>query len=323
MCNDYCTNYQSDKFNCGACGHSCQGGDCTAGVCQPFTLATTSKAVNLALSSSAVLWTTGGSVASVPSGGGAVSYLSSNSSGCLLGLATDGTNAYSIDIIGNCTTTPWLLSGSLFSVPLSGGTKKTIDASAGGYGFPNQPYRCLAVDASNVYFTSFDIGYVLQVAKADGKETVLAGGVGTLGAGDPRAITVQGSFVYFADDDDGVRQVPIGGGSLVTLAPTQNMVIRYLATDSANLYYVLGGAVTKAAIAGSTPVTLVTSGATGPLAIDASRIYYLGASTVMSIAKTGGTAVTLASGQTNPVDIAVDATSVYWLTATQVMKIAK
>jgi hypothetical protein len=39
VCNNTCTNVQStDAANCGSCGHSCLGGPCSAGVCQPAVI---------------------------------------------------------------------------------------------------------------------------------------------------------------------------------------------------------------------------------------------------------------------------------------------
>jgi hypothetical protein len=35
-----CTNTTSDAANCGSCGHSCLGGTCATGICQPFLLGT-------------------------------------------------------------------------------------------------------------------------------------------------------------------------------------------------------------------------------------------------------------------------------------------
>lgn len=35
-----CSNTTSDALNCGACGHSCLGGDCASGICQPLLLGT-------------------------------------------------------------------------------------------------------------------------------------------------------------------------------------------------------------------------------------------------------------------------------------------
>jgi hypothetical protein len=43
-----CTNTDSDELNCGACGHSCLGGACSGGICQPLLLGTVPSAVDYA-----------------------------------------------------------------------------------------------------------------------------------------------------------------------------------------------------------------------------------------------------------------------------------
>jgi hypothetical protein len=40
VCSNACANVLSDGANCGTCGHSCQGGQCSGGSCLPVTLAT-------------------------------------------------------------------------------------------------------------------------------------------------------------------------------------------------------------------------------------------------------------------------------------------
>lgn len=40
VCSDQCVDLASDGHHCGACGHDCQGGQCSAGKCQSVTLAT-------------------------------------------------------------------------------------------------------------------------------------------------------------------------------------------------------------------------------------------------------------------------------------------
>jgi hypothetical protein len=73
--------------------------------------------------------------------------------------------------------------------------------------------------------------------------------------------------------------VPIGGGSVVTLAPEQ---------DS------LGG-----------------------IAVDEADVYWTNGDSVMRIPVDGGVATTLACGQNSPAAVAVDATSVYWVVLTR------
>jgi hypothetical protein len=58
-CPNACVNLTNNGSNCGACGHSCQGGTCSNGTCQPITLATLSTPrtpVALALNSSTVFF---------------------------------------------------------------------------------------------------------------------------------------------------------------------------------------------------------------------------------------------------------------------------
>jgi len=235
----------------------------------------------------------------------------------VMGLALDSTNIYGIVLTalynpgGECDTN--LGSGELRSAPLGGGTATTIGTSLGAVPGNQWRWRCLAVDASNAYFTNYEAETVVRISKSGGAQTILSP------ASDPsapRGIAVQGANVYWGGA--GICQKPVAGGALTTLAPSADG--KFIAADSSYVYYIDGGAVMKVLNTGSTPVTLVPSGATGSLAIDANNVYYLGASTVMMVPKLGGTPTTLASGQTTPIDIAVDATSVYWLTPTAVMK---
>jgi hypothetical protein len=66
-----CTNVDSDATNCGRCGHSCQGGACSAGRCQPIEMArfTDEPTATVVLSRTHVLWNT---MQSLADGGGKV-----------------------------------------------------------------------------------------------------------------------------------------------------------------------------------------------------------------------------------------------------------
>jgi hypothetical protein len=59
VCPNACVNLMNNGSNCGACGHSCQGGTCSNGTCQPIVLATLSTPrtpVALAVNSSNVFF---------------------------------------------------------------------------------------------------------------------------------------------------------------------------------------------------------------------------------------------------------------------------
>lgn len=51
------TSIEKDPLNCGACGHSCLGGACTNGKCEPFQLASTSQPSGLAVDKTHVYFT--------------------------------------------------------------------------------------------------------------------------------------------------------------------------------------------------------------------------------------------------------------------------
>jgi hypothetical protein len=61
-------NVASDRNHCGRCDHSCLGGDCVAGVCQPFVVATSvgEPILDVAVDAKRVLWMTSTSFWSGP-----------------------------------------------------------------------------------------------------------------------------------------------------------------------------------------------------------------------------------------------------------------
>ena len=122
----------SDPNNCGACGHSCLGGACTSGVCQPVVLASGQ----------------GSSIWEVPW----YPYMGGGGDGELDGpdrLAVDATDVY------------WLnLRGEVMRVPIAGGTAVRVAATE-----PNPAW--IALDAEFVYFSTLE-GEIFRVKKTSG-----------------------------------------------------------------------------------------------------------------------------------------------------------
>ncbi len=62
QCSGTCADIAMDRAHCGRCDHSCGGGDCVAGECQPVAVATgRTGPVELAVTADAVFWSEAGS----------------------------------------------------------------------------------------------------------------------------------------------------------------------------------------------------------------------------------------------------------------------
>jgi hypothetical protein len=147
----------------------------------------------------------------------------------------------------------------------------------------------IAVDTISVYFTTG--GRTVMKVGLDGQGLLtLASG---LGQGTLPAIAVDAEGVYWTDPTAGtVMEVPIGGGTPVTLASGQ-VSPEGIAADSSGVYWVTAG-----------------DGSAG----------FNG--TVMRVGHDGGDPVTLVSGQAYPSGIALDTVSIYWADG-DVLRLAK
>jgi hypothetical protein len=206
---------------------------------------------------------------SMPLGGGTLEKLASAHGGAIVDLAginqdiaTDGVNVY------------WSVTSSadqvtVRKVPVSGGAVVTLAADS-GFGYPQNCYWRIAVDAQNVYWSdpssSFPIGCAIK------KVPIAGGAVTTLVDFAYLAdFTVDGTNVYFSElgsNPGSIRQVPVNGGPVAVL--TGNVTAEVLAVDATNLYWVdpsRSGGIWSIAKSGG-PAGAATLLALGPLATD-------------------------------------------------------
>jgi hypothetical protein len=319
VCAGSCVDEATDPANCGACGHSCLGSACAAGMCQPVTLASSQvQPIGIAVSGTNVYWvdaghgppTNDGAIRTVPVGGGAVTTLASGQ-GSPYAIAVRGPTAYWTNFYGEAvmavalaggapTPLAWTKTGysiavdetnvywpsnasgseGIMTMPISGGVPTPLAAGQ----FPYQ----IAVDATNVYWTDQSAGTVMQLAKAGGAPIALASGQGA-----PTGLAIDATSVYFtnASLNGTVQRVPIGGGPITTIASGQSNPGE-IVVDDANVYWKTGnadGAIVKAPVAGGTPTTLVPIGwpSVFGMALDSQYLYWTNAGdgTVMRVAK--------------------------------------
>jgi sugar lactone lactonase YvrE len=192
------------------------------------------------------------------------------------------------------------------------------------YPAQNSPYS-IAVDATNVYFVNNGADHIYQQPK-DGS----GGGVLLASPEEPMGIAVGEGFVYYTETGKGnVVRVPIGGGTLFTLASGRSFP-RYVAlcsdcTDNTYVYWTEfdGGNVMKnqRTAAQSAAVTLA-SGESSPdgIAVDGDYVYWVEQGTTSSngsvrrnsVNGTPSSVQTLASGRNDPWNLATDGTHVFW-----------
>ncbi len=200
---------QSDKANCGRCGHDCLGGDCTAGACKPVRISAETRVFGLALLDDKV-------------------YFTGNGSQAVYRMKKDGTEATKIA----ASSTPWGIAAdkdAVYWVNNTFGAGADAGAAAGalfeckhatGCG-PNGTYLAeastpidVAVFGNRVYFSENSGVSVTAYTKGAGTQTIAS-------VGSPFKLATDGAHVYYLSAASNLNRVPVAGGTieLVGAAP--------------------------------------------------------------------------------------------------------
>jgi Domain of unknown function (DUF5050) len=214
---------------------------------------------------------------------------------------------------GTCTTIP--AGGGTPGAPILLGTVTSPNSVSG-----------LAVDATNVYVASYEIGDVYAIPLAGGTPVVLDG-IGSTNV----AINSTSVFTVYAQGPDSPEGVVAGcaktgcNGQYTTIASGQ-LGVWGIAADEESVYWTNAGAtasstgVFKAPVGGGA-ATLLSPSLAGAIVVSGGRAFYTGSTGgtdagVLSVGVDGGAETVLVAGSADQsvVSITADCASVYYQT---------
>jgi hypothetical protein len=255
-CGEECVDTQADSDNCGRCGHSCWGGQCSDGVCEPALVATGPTPGRLAVQGDYLYWTAvggdagAGAVMRAPKAGGAATAIVPGQEAAF-GIALDAGHVY---------WTSKYDGGTLRRAGLGGAGAETLSAA--------EAASPLVVSSTHVF--GMNPG-VWRVPVAGGTLTPQANGA-TQGF---EALTA--SHVYWTTSST-LYRFPVAGGASEPVASNQSNAYG-IAVDATALVWSnltnYGNNIMIAAPDGSSPVPLASE-RPGPqtVALDADNVYW-------------------------------------------------
>jgi len=314
----------NDPANCGRCGHSCQGGACKAGVCQPLVLAKDRRSpVDLAVSGAHVYWVEQGTTTSdladgrlgrapiAPCDAGCVSELL-DAGQDFTGIAVNTEFAYVTQGRGSA--------GRVVRVPLDG---RPFEVFA-----PNEPSASkIALESKSAVWINAGSGPSTGEARRRVFDSTSGGG-GTIGSGldHPNAVAVRGDRVFITASGqlevDGYIATTDLAGTKTDLVATDQALPRGIAVDSTWVYWANqgDGTVHRARWDGTQHAEIVRGAiAASALGVDREGLYGTEAGgepdhldgRLRRANLDGPGAVTLADGLTYPTAVTTDGTSIY------------
>jgi len=300
-----CEQSLDDSKHCGACGHDCQGGGCTAGVCQPVTLATGLPGPSAIAIAGGLVWvatnkttcttagcTTTRNLVSVPKTGGTVTTVVPNS-GDIRDIAVDSND--NLVLIANKDIFQ-LAPGQTVLVKLADGGDPTA----------------IAVNATHVFWPTN--GALRRLARSDNTTSdLLSNNVNDWSA----EILGDTLFFYGKGSGDGVYRVPTSGGAATLVSPGK---VWALAVDTANVYWTdenNPGSVWKAPVGSGAATALASAqGRPKPILADGTHVFWWNREKAQLMRAPGASSATVelyAHNNNSDAVIAMDSTSIYWV----------
>src|SRR5215472_70115 len=224
-----CLDVSSDPNNCGACGHSCLGGACSQGACQPVTLATGQPSpylISLATSATDVYWT--------------LTISQGSAGGNIARCAKTGCNGQPAMLFPDMTHLPQ-------SLVVAGGKLFFVDSAPPDGGFLQAVRSC----------TPSDCAGTLQTLAVESTATLFL-------VGDATAV-----YWFVLGTNDEIQTCPLSGcgGGPTVLGTTSGSFLNGVALDANAIYWLACAAAVPTSCmimtcnragCGNTPSTLVT-----------------------------------------------------------------
>jgi hypothetical protein len=326
-CGGGCANLQTDGMNCGVCGHSCLGGACTGGKCQPVTLATsTGQNTDIAVDATNVYWARYGSPGAV------LSCAINNCAATLTTLA--GSEIYPASMVVDATNIYWLTgtlsgtNGNVKTCPITGcpGAGPTVLVS--GLAIP----KLLALNAGKLYWTQAGDGTVRSCTASSCASTLTT--LATTSPGVPFGIATDGTNLYWGTGTpNSVSKCSLANcaGTITTLVSGLQYQADRIALSATDIYitsHTSPGDIWKCSLGGcgTSPTTISSPGNAWGVVVDATNVYWTDYAnyTVSKCALSGCASPTVMATTTSMGTLAQDATSLYFTSySTTVYRLAK